>query len=70
MLDPYDIIMNWKDHAGTNILMWACYKNYYELVKLCLELGIDKRYKNSFGSDCFEFASENPNILNLLHSYS
>lgn len=68
-LHPYDIIMNMKDNRGTNILMWACYRNYYELAKLCLDLGVDKYYKNIYGSDAYEFGSEHPRMIELLNSY-
>jgi len=69
--DPLYIIKEWKDNNGTTILMWACYYNYYELAKLCLDLGVNKNYKNNLGSDAFYFASDTRNnfeIINLLNA--
>lgn len=71
-MDVIDTLKNWKDINGTNILMWSCYYNYYDLAKLCLDLGIDKNYKNNHGSTAYEFASDTRNnhrIIDLINRY-
>lgn len=71
-IDVLDVLKNWKDNNGTNILMWSCYYNYYELAELCLNLGVDKNYRNNYGSTAYEFANDtrpNYRITELINKF-
>lgn len=63
------LIHNFRDENGTTILMWASYYKLIELVRLCLEFGVDKNQKNNYGTTALEMAMDRENndiIVNLL----
>lgn len=71
-MDPLNVLKNWSDENGTNILMWSCYYDYYELAELCLILGVDKNYRNRNGSTAYEFATDtrvNRRIIELINKF-
>lgn len=66
-----DLILNWRDRSNSNVLMWACYYKYAELVNLCLYLGVNKNHKNIYGSTAMDWAKEendNEEVIKLLRN--
>lgn len=68
MWDPLDIILNFRDNDGNNVLMWASALGYTELVKLCLDLGVNKNFTNNIGETAIHWAnaSNNTEIVSIL----
>lgn len=58
-----------KNNVTVSPLMLACIKENYDMIQLLLLYKGNPHLRSPEGNNCFDIASENPEVLRLLNSY-